>query len=497
MVVWAASHTTFLYPPTSPSRIFLWGLLACIAGVAAAPHLHFQLPFLVVSVCGSLALLGRGRFRVACIILVGFIIGLWRYGTTITPNPLSSLFGRTMEVQGVVTAEVDRRVDAQRLTVQLTDPQARILVTVPLYPVIRYGDAVSGRCVIRQPGAIEDFHYDRYLALFGIDAYCTARAVTIIGHKHASPILSSIYDFKQIVLGQINRLLPEPEASFAAGLLIGVRRSIPEELQIAFNRTGTTHIIAISGYNISLIATLVQTALMPVLGRKRSFWLVVGALILFVILTGASPSVVRAAVMGTIVLIAKRLGRQSRITNVLALAAVAMVMVNPLVLRDDAGFQLSFLATIGLVYLSPRLERWTDWVPSHFGLRENLTATIASTLMTLPLIIVTFGRLSMVAVIVNLLVLPCIPLAMALVFIMVVSSIWQPLGVLVSWAAWATLHYVVMVIRWFGALHWSSLDLPSFPWWATLLLAVLLIGAVASQLEIVKPARRGFRYDKV
>lgn len=497
------SQIAFSYPTPPASRIFLWGLVSCLIGISLAPYLPV-VPQLHWVLLGSvfLAVVSRRYFQVFAIVCCGLLLGWWRYGLVSTANPFAGTFDEPVTISGTITAEVDRRVDQQQLTVTVTEindqsQAGKLLIRAPLYPLLSYGEQLQTRCTIRQPGQIDDFEYDRYLALSGISAYCSAQSVRVTGQHQGQFVLAKIYDFKQLVLTKINRLLSEPEASFAAGLLIGARRGIPEEVQTAFNRTGTTHIIAISGYNITLIATIFQAMLLPLVGRKRAFWVIVIALGVFVILTGAQASVVRAAVMGVIVLLAKRLGRRSRMTTALALAAVVMVLSNPLVLRDDKGFQLSFLATIGLVYLSPRLERYTRFVTGRFGLRDSLTATLASTLATLPLIVVTFGRLSLVALIANMLILPMIPLAMALSFgAVVTATFFVPLGTLVSWLAWAALHYVIVVATWLASFPWSSVDIPSLPWWVTLVGFTILGAIIVPRLELVRPSLKGFRYER-
>ena len=169
--------------------------------------------------------------------------------------------------------------------------------------------------------------------------------------------MKKILWLKAQVQTQLEKLWPEPESSFMAGLLYGSKSGLPKELSNNFSRTGITHIIAVSGFNITIIASVLMTlAIAAGLDRRRAFWLVVGAEIFFVVFTGLSASAVRAGVMGVLALTAQYIGRTSRIGNALAFTAAVMVLVNPYVLLYDAGFQLSFLATIGLVYVSPWLE---------------------------------------------------------------------------------------------------------------------------------------------
>ena len=155
----------------------------------------------------------------------------------------------------------------------------------------------------------------------------------------------------------------------------------------------------------------------------------------------------------------------SRITNTLALAAFIMVLVNPKVLVFDAGFQLSFLATMGLVYLSPIIERGLKKIPDVFELRMSLVATLSATISTLPLILFQFGRLSTVALLVNMLILPLIPVAMAVGFLMgILSLVWLPLGQLFAWIAWAILSYVILVVETFAKFNFASFEIAQVSW---------------------------------
>ena len=225
-------------------------------------------------------------------------------------------------------------------------------------------------------------------------------------------IAKQIYNLKTFFQNQINSLWPEPQSSLMAGLLYGARTGLPPDLTENFNRTGLSHIVAISGFNISIIATYLMFALIYAgLYRQRAFWAVTGGIVFFVIFTGASASVVRAGIMGIVVLMARQLGRLTRPGNVLVFTAAAMAAVNPYVLVWDAGFQLSFAAAMGLIYLSPVLEKILSTRHKIFShlLQAIIIPTLSAIIATLPLTLWQFGRFSAVAPITNLLVLWTIP----------------------------------------------------------------------------------------
>jgi competence protein ComEC len=273
-------------------------------------------------------------------------------------------------------------------------------------------------------------------------------------------LMSRILNVKGLVAEKVNQLWHEPHASFMAGLLYGYRGGLGS-LNEAFNRTGVTHIIAISGYNISIVASILFAVLVKGfwINRKKAFWGILIGIGLFVLFTGASASVVRAGIMGSLVLLARQLGRQKAIANVLALTALLMTLHNPFVLLWDAGFQLSFVAVVGLIYLAPLLAPKFEKIPEAFGLRESVVSTLSAIIATLPLIAYQFGRVSLVALPANILILWLIPFLMMLGFLAVMLSfIFMPVAQVIAWIAWAGLSYIILVVKWLSGLGFASVS---------------------------------------
>lgn len=341
------------------------------------------------------------------------------------------------------------------------------LVKSGLYPRFEYGDELQVTCKLKKPDGM-------YYARQGAFLFCERPDIIKIGEKKGNFFMAKILEFKHIVAEQVNRLWHEPQASFMAGLLYGYRGGLGD-LNDLFNRTGVTHIVAISGYNISIIAMVLCTICVQLfIPRKKAFWLVSTGIVLFVVFTGASASVVRAGIMGLIVLFAKQIGRMSQAGRVLVFTAVLMCLHNPFVLVWDAGFQLSFVATLGLVYLSPimsaklslqALKGRGNLVGIRSALFETFVATISAIIATLPLILYQFGRLSIVAPIVNILILWTISYIMFMGFLAVILSfVFYPLGQLVAWLALLGLNYIIEVVKWFGSLSFAAVDL-TIPAW--------------------------------
>ena len=445
-----------------------------LIGVFVASIVQFNSTAVLVAIGTTLSLVIATKKSTQFLFFVALIMFVGVYRTQIF-FPNQDAIGGKKAIQGYVTAEPDVRLDGVRYIVK-TMSHGRIYVKSHLYPRYSYGDILSIDCSLKRPEPIEDFRYDMYLARYRVFWICRAPRISKQGAGEGSHMLQYIYRLKESVARKVNLLWHEPHASFMAGLLYGYRGGLGS-LNELFSRTGVTHIVAISGYNITIISLIFSTILIHLcVPRKKAFYITVTGIALFVIFAGLSASVVRAGIMGSIVLLAKHLGRGSGVANVMLLSAVIMTIANPLVLTWDAGFQLSFLSTIGLVYVSPLLSSFTKRIPETLGLKESVDATLSATIATLPLILYQFGRLSIVALPVNVLILWIIPLLMAIGFFAVVFSyLFLPLASLLSWVAWIGLSYIIFVVKWFAALPFAAVDIVVPLWIALTMYAALFI----------------------
>ncbi|MBI4092303.1 MAG: ComEC/Rec2 family competence protein [Candidatus Kerfeldbacteria bacterium] len=302
-------------------------------------------------------------------------------------------------------------------------------------------------------------------ACFGLGllrGWLAAPDVNSNGPARPNVVVEALGQVRDWTTRQINRSLPQPEAPFLAGLLLGSREEIPPEVRNDFRITGTSHIVAVSGYNVTIVITMIAAALrtLPLPRVTRSI-LVFAGIIGFVILTGGSPSVVRAGIMGALVVLAREVGRLSDGVHGLIVASSAMVLVSPATLAS-IGFQLSVAATAGLMLFSERFEERLAFVPKVFGLRGSLASTLSAILVTQPLISLYFGQVSLVAPMTNLLVLPLIPLAMATGFSVAMTvGIVPVLGPLVGWIAWAPLTAIIGIVRLSASLPLAAVKIPT------------------------------------
>ncbi len=282
-------------------------------------------------------------------------------------------------------------------------------------------------------------------------------------YRNSEPALTQVLGLGQVkawMTRSVDRALPSPEAPLLAGLLLGSRQDLPSELRNAFRLTGTSHIVAVSGFNVTIVVTMIAALVRIVPAPpwvRTSITLV--AITAFVLLTGASASVVRAGIMGSLVVLARATGRLSDGLHALALSAGAMVLVDPRTI-SSVGFQLSVAATAGLFCLSEPLERRLAFVPEALGIRSSLASTLAAIALTQPIILLYFGQASLVAPLVNLLVLPLVPLAMLTGFcVAVLNGIVPALGAFVAWIAWAPLKLMVSLVSLGAAMPLAALQL--------------------------------------
>jgi len=258
----------------------------------------------------------------------------------------------------------------------------------------------------------------------------------------------------------INSLVPESQASLLNGILWGIVPKFDQSLYQALIDTGTLHIVALSGTNISILISLAAITTLP-LGRKASSIFTLCLIVVFVLLVGPSPSVVRAAIMGSLSLFAVYFGRRSWGMLSLFLTALTMLLFDSSLVKN-ISFQLSFLATFGLILAVRRGERYIRGGPLQkliSLLRENLRLTLYAQLFTLPVIFLRFHRVSLISPLANLLVGWTIQPIMVFGLIAAgLGLLWLPLGILPAWMAWVPLTYLISVIQLLAKIPGASVE---------------------------------------
>ncbi len=337
----------------------------------------------------------------------------------------------------------------------------RLLVSTFKYPRYHLGDKLWIKGVVEVPKVFEDFDYPAYLSLFGIHAIMRDAKIELL---NASSSPSLLHLLRSTFESQLQKVFPQqPQGSLMAGLLLGSRKNLSNELKNDFQKSGLSHIIAISGFNITLVLTLLLAMFKP-LGKKAASLFSGVGLILFTLLVGAGASVVRACIMGLIALLAFASNRRRHALTSLLIAAVLMTAYQPEILLHDISFQLSFLATLGLIILSPLLEEHLLWIPKSFALRDSILLSLSAEIMTLPVILLNFHMLSLVSPLSNILIAgPVIPATMLMGAVSTaLGFISMSLAKLIGVFGQVLLSYVLVVIHFTASLPFSSVTIPYF-----------------------------------
>jgi len=349
-----------------------------------------------------------------------------------------------------------------------------------------YGERIRIRGKLVTPPESEEFSYREYLARQGVHSYISRTEVTRLPGNAGNPVKKTIYALRDKALENIYLIFPDPEASLLAGILLGVDTGLPKDLQQAFKDTGTAHIIAISGFNIAIIAGLFFTLFSRVLGQLRGSIVAILGIALYTFLVGADAAVVRAAIMGGLALTIRLLGRRNDGLNALMLSAVIMSIFNPHI-PWDVGFQLSFFATLGLILYAEPFQNWAVNIIMRYtspGTAQKIAApiseyfllTLAAQLTTLPIMAYHFKRISLVSLIANPFILPVQPAVMIAGGIAVILSlIWLPLGAIAAFGAWPFVAYTIRLVELFDLLPNGVIVLGDFSLWLVILFYAALL----------------------
>ncbi len=352
--------------------------------------------------------------------------------------------------------------------------KGNVLVRLPWNPNWQVGDQLVLNGKLNDPPESDSFDYGDYLARKRIYTYMAYPSVLAIQSAETSSLLGLLWKIHIAAEECIFRLLPQDEAALLTGILLGDEQYISNELVTAFRNTGTSHIIAISGFNIAILSGMFIKIFSRIFSNKRkAFWLTVITIFLYTLLVGAQPPVVRAAIMGMMGILGQILGRRQVGMNSLVFTAAVMTVITPGLLWD-ASFQLSFCATMGLVLFADPISVWfEDLMTSYFPRLQNSVIsraiveyfffTLAAQITTLPVLAFHFKQFPLISLIANPLILPPQPLVMILGGVMVIFSlILFPLGQVFAWIAWPAIAYTIKMVSWLSQLGGTPVALQSF-----------------------------------
>jgi len=474
----------------TPSKIFIVLMVGFMAGIFLGDLVFFDkekdtVLFIIIILFFIIAYFWQKYFLVKMLSILSavFMMGLLYFGAYYHKTvPKNLPYNQNIIFEGVVDDEPDASASRIKYTFKVIFSQnkeiinQKVLVTANRFPEYKYGDKLKISGGLEKPTNFNTFKYDKYLSRYNIYSLIKQPTnVEYIDSGNSSKIYNYLFVIKSKIISTINQILPEPESSLLAGLLVGARQNIPENIMEIFNKVGITHIIAISGFNITIII-LALDKLLFVLSRKTRFLICLLILFSFVVITAATASVVRAAIMGSLFLFAGLIGRQKNLLTALFFVAFIMILINPFILKYDVGFQLSFLATLGLIIIAPIIEKYLE--KKNKIIKETLSATLAAQILTIPLIIYYFGRFSIIAPLANILILPIIPTTMFLGFITsIIGVVSITFGRFVGLSVWLFLKYIIFVSELVSKIPYSSIEIVFNQWYVLIIfyLAIIMI----------------------
>ena len=467
-----------------------------LLGLQVQPPLLALLPPLLAA--GAVVLLLRFLRKpiwpalLALVLLLSLIRGGLAVDTAVlTPTER----GQVAKVKGVVvsdpeakgrvvqfilrTNEVDQGLGWEEASdkILVSARPARELVLKREERPFRYGDRLLLEGRLAEPPVFEGFDYRDYLARQGVHlTMAFPTTAELLAENRGSPLLARLFDLRFEVSQALRDSLPEPQASLAQALLLGQRGSLPPDLREDFRDTGTSHLLAISGLHVGILLMLSLGVSAHLLGRRRQYYLLVPLILIwaYALLSGLSPSVLRAAIMGSVFLVALALGRPRSVLPALALAAGVMAGVNPQILRE-VSFQLSFVAVAGIALLAPPLTDWVRRLPGANAAGDTwpvallqwaalaVIVSVAATVATLPLVAFNFHQVPTLGIPATVLSLPALPFILGASLVTAVTTFIHPtLGQVFGWAAWISITYLVEVVQLVGLAPGSVISVPRF-----------------------------------
>lgn len=403
------------------------------------------------------------------ILLIGLAIWAIRfYFLDLTPPSLfESHVDEKVKFSGIVTdAPRIRNTNTRFLVNVKTEKEFKILVTT-LNNDVEYGDEVEVRGTLKKAENFitdqgKEFDYVNYLKKDDILYAVSFARVEVVSKNNGSLIKKYLFQIKNNFLDKINFAISPPESYLLAGLILGEKSNFSEGLNDAFIKTGTIHIVALSGYNVTIVAEWIMS-LFAFLGASSIYFGIFGIL-LFILMTGGASTAIRAGIMAVLALVARKTGRMYDAGRGLVLAGVIMIIWNPMILLYDVSFQLSFLATFAVIYITPKTIKYFYWVPARFGLRDIINVTTTVYVFMLPFILYKMGNLSLIALPANFLILPFIPITMLLGFVTGFMGLVSPtLSLVPGYITSMLLGYELFIIEKFAILPFASLTISRFP----------------------------------
>lgn len=446
-------------------------------------------PIIFVGIGFGILLIGA-IFKKSFAIFAGiFLFAMLLGGLRVDANRPDSLVfaksvGQQISIPGIAGDSTTKSSGVQFIL----DTRKNVHISVTANPgtYIAYGDEVSVSGLLELPQNFmtdqgTEFDYISYLYKDNILYQIRHAKVSVNSHDHGNWVVAHLIPLKQFFIRSFQKVLPDDDASLLSGINLGEKSAIDKDFRNDLVTTGTIHIIALSGYNVTIVANALRDLFVDILGFGVRVAGIVGGfgIVLFVIMTGLQSSAIRAGVMALIGLFARGEGRTYNAFRALLFAGFLMVLWNPKYLVYDVSFQLSFLATLGIIFITPVLEQKFRRVPKKvlfvFALRELMSVTLGAMLGVAPFILYKMGTFSFISLIANIVVLPAIPFAMGFGLLAgLIGAVSLGLAYPFAWITSKLLGYVTGMVSFFAKVPLASITLRHVP----MLLCISLYGII-------------------
>jgi competence protein ComEC len=453
--------------------------------------LGLSFAFLIGIISLVIILLIREKpLRLLATFLLAMFLGILRFDLADTSEGLAYLENyedQTVEIEGVIIDEPKEKDRTTTLVISTSIENGQkfnILILTKPYIKYSYGDriAIDGK-LERVKNFAEDFDYVAYLAKDEIYYQFLNPQINLIGAGEGAYIQEKLFDFKNSFLENISLVVREPESSLMGGIILGAKSSLDKDLTEDFKRVGLIHIVALSGYNVTVVADSLMKVIwfLPLALRLLAGSIVIT---LFALMTGGGSTVIRASIMVLLAMLARATGRIYLVGSALVVAAAAMILYDPKIFVFDISFQLSFLATAGLIFFTPILEKKLEFITERLGLRGALVSTLSAQLAVWPFILFKMGNFSLVSIPANLLIGPVVPATMFFGFLTgSLGFLNYYLSLFFSFVSYFLLHYIIKVTEIFSSLPFASLDNISFSLWMTVIVYIAYIAVIYSEIQ--------------
>jgi len=427
------------------------------------------------------------------------ILGLLRFNAVSKETELGIFYEQKITVLGEIYGEVSIGSFSNRYKVKITEikndkkyiyPEENIIISTYKYPEFHSGQIVRVSGQLEKPKNFEnengiEFDYVNFLKKDNIYGILKFSQVEVIGEKLKIDYL--LFKIKNFFLFKISQILTSPEAEYMGGLLLGVKQSLGDQLEKEFRIAGLIHVVVLSGYNITIIIVAVFKFL-SFLPNFYKYLLGLVFVAMFAIMVGSGATVIRASLMAFLMIFSKFSKRSYDVNKALFFAGLVMISINPLIIFFDPSFQLSFVASLGLINLSPLVKKIFVFIPEKMEAREIIASAVSTQIAVLPMILGMSGELSIVSLPANLIVLPLIPATMLLGFLVgIFSIIFKPIALAIGLITNYLLRFQLVVVGFFANLPFAVVNIKQpDPWVIFLFYSFLIILLYFRPIQIFK-----------